>query len=489
MGTTQRHYDNAICYLEKNYDYSFFSEDFDENHSASMITFLKENAEDFSLQHSLHSLVEAIQDFFSSYHQDVSVLYYKDRFIVKYLNPIKNISHALDKQSLHKLRVYLFELAENLHEYYQSEDLVIFHEEHFDTILSFFKDVPAQSAKEIIKCKISKIFNLCECDKVFFIHNKLAIRFNSKQNKTLPKERRYNGIPVKELEKLEDEFINDTFEKKLQRELKRKFRTTLNFSHVNNKKFCSIYIKEFQEIIALTFKKEKNKIDKEFFNGFVNYILRKNFDTLLYLCASQVLELVKKSAPNIDQFIRFYNGETLFKNAEEKHQRPLIIDKDNQKWSFGTIRTFYMGLDNQEQKLKEIETLHNEIIAQTNMMGNLSNTIEINKKELNELSLILKSDMEDMICSQENLYKKEDKLIEQKNFLQKELRSLEINIDNKEKKINNWQVVLKEIQSKLVDQRETYENMSRMKEELIIAFAKVINKKSIVIKEKRELIA
>ncbi|MDD3325180.1 MAG: hypothetical protein PHN38_08705 [Sulfurospirillaceae bacterium] len=479
------HYDCTMRYLESNFDHTFFAEHFSNEHTTSLLGHLQKTFEDFHLESSLHIIINALNDFFNSHHQETNIAFQDNHFAINVKSPLSLLFENIQKIDLHNIRSAICSIAKELDKYYHNHDLVIIDEETSKKIISFLGSLDTENIKKIITYKFFKILNLKKEDKVFFIKSKIAIRLNSRTKEGEKNEKRFCGIPENELQDLENSHFNrDFFEKGLNTALKKSFKTELDISKFSNEKFCSTYIKIFQAIVSKLLIKARREMDGEVFVAFTNYVLRQYFDFMLEKIAEYILELVKKRVAGIISFLTYYDGEIIFENKLEIHKKPTIIDSNGTIWTYGTIFSCCAQLERVENQLWENEHQKQEIEQKMEQL--CENIVKLKEEKGSAVEQInaLDSQIKALPSNDsKHQHSQKDMLIMKKNHLEKNEKNIEIALSNKERILNNRTLFRNELGNKTEEIKTEIALIKQKYTLLKLALAKVINKTKVVTKK------
>lgn len=216
----------------------------------------------------------------------------------------------------------------------KKSNLFYFESEQVDKILSYIEDASFTNSEkqDIVKNSLRNILNLSARDAIFFVNDKLFVRFFiDKLSKAC--EKRYNGIPEGEMEKLFERFKDINYEHLIENIAENIITRYLNPKTTDNITFHKKLIPLFQKSLASVFK--KHIAEKELLTGFTNYVLRQNFNTGIYYIANTIIELIPSKDDNVKSFVAFYDGSEFREGDKKLRKSEILVDGD--RWTFPPI--------------------------------------------------------------------------------------------------------------------------------------------------------
>jgi|GEM_PF-3294533 len=378
---------------------------------------------DFILKH-FADVESSIHEFF----EPLYTLEIKIREINELLHIDIKVTHGGDFDITSETQRVIKEIIE-----LKNEILKIKVEKNLINIESDLKDkilnLVEKDKKNILKIAIKEALELDERDLVIFLHNKIVIKkFTLKGY-----ERRFNGIPPEELNKMKLELFPNQgdIQKKFIKIVNKTLKNQLNLSKIAPANFMKNSIKIIQKEVFLFLDSELENIDKVLIEGFGNYIFRENYDLAFKIINKKLIELIMEKDANAMKFIQYFNGETDL-DGNTRYQRPKITNEEGHKINALTIINIVSQHKNNlkalEVKEREIEQIESEIVLFNKEMGKsmeASQILEDDEGSLNRKIELLEKDsmrVNDLILATKND-------IEQKAKLNHKLKEIKLNID------------------------------------------------------------
>jgi len=306
---------------------------------------------------------EAIREAFSDFFADCAkvVVVFKDEDIavklLKYEKP-----HNED-EIINDIALFLQTAQESECASSYDANAMIIYQKCIDKIKTFFQDRNSLiNFKEITKKAIRKTFCLQEKDLVLFVNDKIVVRFFDaiKDNA----ERRFEGLPQKEIEALVKKLFPDEGEllENLQDIIEKLLKKELNFATISGDIFEKMHINFIHSYITELFNKRFAQ-QEVVIKALASYVLRVYFFYLHELIAESILESAELNNKNIINFFIHYKGHTFVENGQ-KYLSPTIKDSSDRIWRASTIINFIIQYKNSKniiQKFsKELKTYENE---------------------------------------------------------------------------------------------------------------------------------
>jgi len=187
--------------------------------------------------------------------------------------------------------------------------------------------------KEFLANKLNELKPDFDFDKFVKGLNKVEIDANYCQElkkKRDEKEKRYEGLPKEELEKLKAEVFKseEEIEKLFVGIVNQALKNELNFQRISNVHFMQNNIKIVQGYLFDFLKKIIKNADEVLITGFGNFIMREQFDFIFKLKSNDLLRKVMNDNNNAEAFINYYNGK-IEEDFSGKYKRPEISDQRN----------------------------------------------------------------------------------------------------------------------------------------------------------------
>ncbi len=240
------------------------------------------------------------------------------------------------------LNVSLQKLVSDKKEYALQEHLLCFSQDILQSLFQKFLDTPLQqdykNLRNTIRPAVQKSFELSSKDIVLFLRQKLYVRYFVDIRKISQDDnRRFLGMSPELLEGLYKEHFPENFSDVLLDMAPDVIYDALDFGRIDNLMFKAKYIEVFRALVDVAMSEYTGSLDKENVLALNGYVLRLHFDSLLYLCAEILIDMVMKRDRKADEFLRFYNGETVVGSNGKKIKKPFVIDSKQNIWNYSSI--------------------------------------------------------------------------------------------------------------------------------------------------------
>lgn len=383
----------ATKYLLENLKAEFYAPDFLQTHFDTLLKALYEHFDEERVNPRISVVGTSIQKHFVELSQDCEVTIVKGKIKVK--NKLQDgVKTAEEDKAFIGLRSALKELVEQKHEYEVQSHLLNFPEKNLNEIYTNFVSTPLAKDKkklrELVRTQVEKDFELQTKDIVLFLRKQLYIRyFVDMRCLSNDENRRFLGMAAEELEELYEKSFPENFEDILLDMAPDVISDALDFSRIDNFAFKTKYIEVFRTLIDVAMIEYTKDLDTENTRAMNGYVLRLHFDSLLYLCAQMLVELVMKRDRKADEFLRFYNGETLVNKAGKNIKKPFISDEKGNHWNYSSIFSIMTQSGQYETQHKNQLKLIKEAKEQHEMAeSSLVQSKQIHKKDSETLSLL-----------------------------------------------------------------------------------------------------
>ncbi len=303
--------------------------------------------------------------------------------------------------------------------------------------------------RELIKYAIRTALELDDKDVVTQLKRKYIVKI-FKKNKILkagveaPKKRegkanRFNGYTEEEIAQTYKRiFINGNVDIKyfLNTIMKKLFIGDLNFRVISNKFYE-------ENALKLIYSEIENELfnyvslEKDYLLGLTGYIMRKYFQNIHELMATELIECIYEKNANANQFLLYYNGGTILRN-NRKYKIPSLETADGQQWNNASLigicnlwmntkkkqEQFEHKLIETNEKISQLEDslkyIRPEIDVQETSITKIKGDLAIAEKEHSEMETKLKYLEKAYLNSEE--YFKEKKAIKESEQILKKLR-------------------------------------------------------------------
>ncbi|NWF67425.1 MAG: hypothetical protein HXX81_08175 [Campylobacterales bacterium] len=457
-------YNLTLAFLEKNIDFKFYCEDFNNIHTKMLYDYLSLNKYTIDdITNQKESIRKAFKTFFQKIEQQIA-LFFDDslNIVVKDINKKQFGKHT---KTAHLITNQIQDLKSKI-DLIEPVNNVILIEDDILKNIKFDNSLEHKMKKELLKYSLKKGLNLDARDIVFFLNDKVAIKkfmyecIGGKKHTIL--ERRSNGLPAEELEKIKQKVFEQNIWDQMQKKIKLLMEYELNFTEISNEAFHKNYIKILQqEINSLILKYLDDTEDEIVKKSFSSYLLRENFEKIHYLFAEELLELCTNRNKNAENFIKFYNGDVIVIDGK-KIQKPEILDENNQKWNAVNVLPI---LIQRKKDLKELEKIENDL---TTTKKELIDTQEEHAQKLKELEYL----KEDKIKIREDIKKviseskeSQDTIYDKKTDIKRKNKDI---TESEQNEINKISYKIKQLHKSENELTEKEESISKQIDSLYI---------------------
>lgn len=466
-------------HLDKNLPLSFYANEFSVQQYESLLKHLFGIfGEEGTLSHTL-AIKQGFKKFFEQSSQEISIHLDAKEIKLSKSRKKEGISILLDK-ALFNLENQLSLFSENKKDLEIRSYLYEFSQERLLALNNCFSDMSIElsQVRSHIREEAVLQFPLNPRDIILFFSQKMYIRlFVPPQNKT-GAEKRFNGCDPEKLAKLYKERFPDTFAQDLLDRMDELEESALNFSLIDNRSFQQKFpdtIRSFLDIAMLPFVED---LDDETALGLNGYILRLNFDKILGEFADILLQKVLNRDKEADQFLKYYNGDTIMSNSAKKIKKSALIDTDDNMWNYSaifSILTQYKQADNkllsQEKTIEEKESVYLKILNENKSMKAQYEKLVAQSQQLEDLLETQRIDFNELREKEENntgkamrsrVLASETRL----NAKEKELSTLKSTIDSFKIKFQNHTIETNNRKLHVDRAQQTLENIEKSFSEL-----------------------
>ncbi len=322
-------------------------------------------------------LRDAIKDVFDLEHKDIIIFKQNDIFIKRWgdipLIPLKLIEKIKE--------VVLKELEEIESEEAAVLSVTINTQTLFQEFGMAPESLPSET-KDKIKQRLKERIGLTEKDVVLFLNDKLVVkRFKQQQTSVVEDEEgrfdhKFTGLTKDDLIELKNAtFENVAAEEEIVGEIVDKaIESELNFGKITHDFFIKNCVKILQKSI-FDFLKTNLKEDSAKLEGLANLLLKEHWMLAHRRMAFSILGLMAQKNPVAESFIKKYSGD-IEVDSGQRFKLPEILDKNGAKWNVSSI----YGVATQRKKIVDSATFRQKSIE------NLKLTIEGLYAKIDELS-------------------------------------------------------------------------------------------------------
>jgi hypothetical protein len=439
----------------------------------------------------------AISDHFSKSDQKVSVIFHSGQIVVQ--KEFDSLDYDEESDRLNYIvKSKLKEIITNADEYKPIPSMWVIPKSHKDELIKAYEKTTASTneIREFLKFNLKEQFDLTHRDIVLFLREKIFIR-----EYTPPRvypdgvDKRFAGLDKEEVERLYEENFPDGLEDKIVSIMPEVLAEKLNFSIIDNATFIRDFIPVFRSMIEIIILESGLDLDHITLEGLSGYVLRVNFDKILYLCAKNLFEHLERRDRNAELFIKYYTDDVIIDSKGKRIQKYAIVDSNGQKWNSTAILSIIIQnkesdkkIERQEQQILMVkdrfDKAGNDLIVaesrkdQTNAkfqeMVMEIKSLEMQTQSLNSrMSTKSKNEIENEKLA---LQRKRLNLLDSKKSMQIKKDQVDREFRNKSTELTNWEnrlrkekQLLSQIKSSILTIKENYEMLLRA---LVITFMK-----------------
>ena len=221
-----------------------------------------------------------------------------------------------------------------------------------------------ETARQVMRQQIDKIFDLDQRDIVLFIRGRITIR-NYIPTKKIPAgmDKRFAGESPELMAEMYTNNFPDGAWLHIEPALDEVIAEKLNFSIIDNHTFSRTCIPVFRTMIEILLLEILNEGQRDKIEGFSGYVLRQHFQSIFLYTAKNLLQFVENRDKNTELFIKYYADEIIIDANGNKVQKYAITDTKNQKWNYSSILSIMMQYKQMKLRISaQKEAIH---LAQT----------------------------------------------------------------------------------------------------------------------------
>jgi predicted nucleic acid-binding Zn-ribbon protein len=333
MSANTHIFKETYAFLENSLPDGFYCESFDNTLTQKLYTTLSYHFDEEDIVQNREQVRKAFKSYFSLLNQTVSLFFRgNDTIVVK---DLKKHIFGEYSQEFHEKSQLLATLSGDFNEFLVKDSVYMIPKERLIDHGCDFENIEDETLRKELYRETAKVaFGLEKRDLVFFMNDKLTIKnFVDAQDA----DRRAYGLPPEELEKLKTMVFEQNILDEIKNEIAILLNSSLSFSLISNDFFRKNSIGLVQKSlykIASVYLSEDSHIALK--NAFVNYIFREHFYTIHKLFAQTLLELHAYRDRNVEEFLRFFDGNMEVIDGKQT-RKPEIIDAKKNKWNAVSI--------------------------------------------------------------------------------------------------------------------------------------------------------
>jgi len=344
-------------YLLNTLEEDFYASDFSQKHFEVLLNELFTVFGEEKTLARTKTIGTCIANHFKYYAQECEVEIIEGK--VKVSNTFqKGINTAEMDKAWIGLNVSLQKLVNDKQGFALQEHLLCFPQDILQSLYKKFLNTSIEDdykeLRNTIRPAVEKNFELDTRDIVLFLRQKLYVRYFVDMRKMSEDEnRRFRGVSPELLEGLYKENFPENFSDILLDMAPDVIYDALDFRRIDNLGFKAKYIEVFRALVDVAMSEYTSSLDKENVLALNGYILRLHFDQLLYLCAEILIDMVMKRDRKADEFLRFYNGETIVGSNGKKIKKPFVADAKQNIWNYSSIFSVMTQCSQFDQQYKQ----------------------------------------------------------------------------------------------------------------------------------------
>ena len=380
-------------YLCKTLASDFYASDFSQQHFDVLLQELFDTFGEEKTHSRVKIIRTRIQQHFVQRSQNCEVSIVEGKIKVRNIfdNDVKCVDTNKAKIALNlSLKV----LLDTKTEYALQEYLLCFPTDKLQDLYAKFENTSingdAKSLRETVRTGVQENFGLDKKDIVLFLRKNLYIRYfvDMRYNRD-DENKRFSGLNPEDLEQLYTDNFPEDFEAILFDMAADIFKDALDFSRIDNFSFKTIYIEVFRTLVDVAMTDYIADIEQENILGLNGYILRRHFDNLLYVCAELLIEKVMARDRKADEFLRFYNGETIIGSGGKNIKKPFVTDENDNIWNYNSIFSIMTQCTQFQTQLKQqIAALEDAQLSLDTAQSLLDKCLVDEKQSSSELSTV-----------------------------------------------------------------------------------------------------
>ena len=483
-------------YLLDNLEDDFYASDFSKKHVESLLNVLIEEFGEEKTLSRMSTISTSIYSHFKNFAQECEVIVHGQT--IKVVNKLQDgIKHPEVNKAFINLNVALTKLMKEKDNFLLQAHLVCFPQENLSSLNEKFIGTKiaddASTLRSAIRQVVNECFKLCDRDIVLFLRKKLYIRyFVDMRSLVKTDNKRFMGVDPEQLEAIYKDYFPEDFENILLEMAPDVINDTLNFCEIKNLSFKRKYIEVFRTLVDVAMSEYTSSLSEEEVMALNGYVLRLHFDSLLYLCASMLIEKVMQRDRKADMFLRFYNGETVTDNNGKKIKKPFVIDVKENIWNYNSIFSvmtqhaqFKVNYKQQLSSVKEAEShldkVEKSIASTKSSLQQCTQDISLLQVEISKCT-----NQKDSLLNKDKLSKEEEAQLraarhEEKGLLKKyedtfsQKNTHSLNLENMRITQGHRQKQLKIVNGVLTRMEKKGEELSTQKHNILVALAKALS--------------
>ena len=428
--------------------------------------------------------------FFSDYHQRVYFDTESEEFklLKEYDTYIKDIEFD---RAVNRVKLKLIEIIPQIDEFEIAQKLYRLEKEFVESLFEEIEEYDVSkfyfSHRDVLRVIARDVFELNQRDIILFYEGRMFIKIFVLMECKDPRERRFSGYSDEELTTLRELMSSPLTWDDIEPMLLEVLSDELNFKVIHpltfKKKFIDVLLAMMEFLVA----SKLPNMARDDIAALSAYYLREYFDDIMLYMSEYLLNLIVKRDKRAEDFLSFFSLDS--KIYKEKKIKPNpIIDENHQVWNPTTILSVALQKKQSNAMLfkqkQEIPKIHQKIKAITNEISEIDAQIEQVEFSLNRVLAELddvRADLDDKDSKSgfeiSKLFKKEDRLIEDRKTLESQLKMLEIQKNNKLKDIANWERILQAENNKIRALEEKTKPIEKRYELIKHALAKALAKR------------
>lgn len=397
------------------------------------------------------------------------------------------------------------------------KNVLVIEKSIMDIFYEHTKGLTTPEVHALMKKSFRDTLKLDTRDAIFFLNKKVVIKkFIHKEKIEKKINARFGSIPPEELEQLVVKYFPKDIWSIIEPKVESLMEAELDFVSITNKFFMDNYLKFLQRIfIKIVVDVVTNKEEKEVIGALGTFLLRKHFDAILLIMAKELAALASNHDGTAEEFLRYYNGDTIVDTNKKPFIKPQIIDASKKVWHPSAVISMSLQHFQQLKKIQFQEAKFNpykeeyeaheqerkNLEVQIKNLSTAKDTfdktskefieeVKATKNELNELREEAKKfqtetpvELSDKInilsLMYKNSYKKEEKIFDERKEMEKNMSDLNTRIINHKAENKVMQAKMESAKETLKSFKDELEPINIKYEVSMHALAKTLSKKLI----------
>ena len=453
----------TVNHLNKTLSAPFYVNDYSTEQYLQLVSHLFDLFDEPTISSHTLAIEKGFKLFFQRSNQEIDIKLSVNTIKLSKVLKSSGINLTMDKalfklnQKLHLLQEEMksFEVHSYLHEF-PTEKVLELHES--------FKDLELSKSETFsyIREEVSRLLELHKRDIILFLSQKMYIRNfvppNKKENLS---EQRFNGCDPEKLASIYTEKFPDDFSATLLEMVPDLETSSLNFTTLDNATFHNKLADTLRSLLDIAMLPYVEEFDEDTVLALNGYILRIHFHEMLEEMAKILMEKILQRDKQADEFLKYYNGETILNSKGKRVKKPSIVDTNNNTWNFSAIFSILTqhkqtekNLHSHEDTLDEKEALHHKLENDLKAMQS-EHTLKVQELDRLKQSVLQEKMVHNKV--KQKCEKSSDKALKSElNAALKSLRKKEVECDSANDVVNNLSLKLENLKTEANNRKQHY---------------------------------